>query len=162
MLAKGRRRASFRATGSDSELTLRVMRLSGAGLLCAALGLAAACGGRSREPETGQTGAAGSAGGTAGADACERGRASYRRQQSELVATTNSCEQDSDCGTLWEANACVSTCGTPIQKSIIDSLSEQLRELAALNCSSCPPIPTPPCVPPGPLQCIEKRCREAW
>ena len=155
------------------------MRPPGLGFLCAALGLATACGGRAREPETGQQGAAGaissagsagtgqqgaagaiSSAGSAGADACELGRASYKRDQDELVVTTNDCQQDSDCGTLWETNACVSTCGTPVPAAIIDSLAEWLRRSASLSCSSCPPIPIPPCAPPGPVKCIDGRCRE--
>jgi hypothetical protein len=132
------------------------MRRLFAGLLLA-LGLATACGGRSREAEMGQSGAAGSS----GADACTAGKDTYKRERDELVTTSNGCQKDADCGTLWETNACVSTCGTPVPAAIVDSLTELLRTSASRNCSSCPPIFDPPCTPPRPLKCIQGRCSES-
>jgi len=120
------------------------------------LGLAAACGGHSREAEMSPSSAAGGS----ATDACAAGKRTYKRERDELVTTSNGCQTDADCGTLWETNACVSNCGTPFPVAVVDSLTEVLRTSASRNCSSCPSIPIPPCAPPGPLKCVQNRCSD--
>lgn len=133
------------------------MRRSFAGLCLVLLG-AAACGGRSREPETGKQGVAGSS----GADACAAGKQTYQQKRSDVLQTAaaSGCKQDAECGLLYESNACRAGCGVPLPVSAVDAAAAQLSEVASAICSSCPPMPIPPCVPPGQLKCVEGRCSE--
>jgi hypothetical protein len=124
-----------------------------------ALGLATACGGQSaREPETGASPASG---GT-DAKACEAGKQKYLAQREQVLhkASASGCQTDADCGTLSEVNACVSTCGTITSKAGIDAAAAELNALAEGVCSSCSPIPIPPCVPPGATKCVQGQCTE--
>jgi len=126
--------------------------------LCLVLLAAVACGGRSREAETGPSGAAG----TSEADACAEGKQTYQQKRSEVLqaGARNGCQQDADCGSLYESNACVAGCGLPFPASGVDATATQLHELASAVCASCPPIPIPPCVPPAPLKCVAGQCRD--
>jgi hypothetical protein len=124
-----------------------------------ALGLVAACGGQSaRQPETG---ASSTAGGT-DANACEAGKQKYLAQREQVLqkASASGCQTDADCGTLWEVNACISNCGTITSKTGIDAAAAELNTLAQSVCSSCAPIPIPPCVPPGETKCVQGQCAE--
>ena len=78
----------------------------------------------------------------------------------ELLAklSQSACSADTDCAVLWETNACVSTCGTPAPVSAIDSATADLSDFAKKSCSSCGPIPIPPCAPPAPVTCQQGRC----
>jgi hypothetical protein len=133
------------------------MRLSFSSLAFALL-LLAGCGGRSREPETGQSGAAGG-NGTA---ACASGKDGYQHKREQVLQTARAsgCKEDADCGTLWESNACVSTCGSAVPRASIDAASAELLDWAKGACATCPPIPVPPCAPPGPLRCVQGQCAE--
>jgi len=123
------------------------------------LGLATACGGQSsREPETGS----GNAAGGADANACESGKQRYlgqRKQALEILAASG-CQTDADCGTLSESNACVVTCGTITSKARIEAAARELTTFAENACGSCPPIPIPPCAPPGVAKCVQNQCVE--
>jgi hypothetical protein len=155
MLANGGRRASFSATGTALPSTLLVMRLSCSGFWLILLSAATACGGRSREPETG------SAGGGA-RDACSTGKDAYQHEREQILqrAASSGCKQDADCGSLWESNACVSTCGSPLPLASVDAATAELNAMAKNVCATCPAIPVPPCVPPGPLKCVQGQCAE--
>jgi hypothetical protein len=155
MLANGWRRASFSATGTALPRTLLAMRLSCSGFWLILLSAVAACGGRSRDPETG-SGFGGSR------DACSAGKDAYhhKREQVLQIAASSGCKQDADCGLLWETNACASTCGSPVPLASIDAATEKLFAMAKDACATCPPIPVPPCVPPGPLRCVQGQCTE--
>ena len=121
--------------------------------------LVTACGGQaSREPETGQTNATGGN----DANACEAGKQKYlaHREQVLQKASASGCQTDADCGTLSEVNACVSTCGTITSKAGIDAATSELNGFAQNACGSCPPIPIPPCVPPGATKCVQGQCAE--
>ena len=124
-----------------------------------AVGSMAACGGHSREPETGQSGAGG---GTA-SDACGSGKDAYQQKRTQLLqkVTSSGCVTDSDCDTLWETNACVSTCGVAAPAAGIDAATQELNAFAKDTCSSCAPIPVPPCTPPQPIKCIQGLCGES-
>jgi hypothetical protein len=154
MLANGRRRASFSATGTALPPTLRSMRLSCSGFWLVLLSAATACGGRSREPETGSAGGA--------RDACSAGKDAYQHKREQVLqsAASSGCKQDADCGSLWESNACVSTCGSPLPLARVDAATTELNALAKDACATCAAIPVPPCVPPGPLKCEQGQCRE--
>lgn len=119
------------------------------------LGLASACGGQSRDTETGQSGAAGGTG-----DACDSGKAAYQQKRAQVVQklSASGCKADADCGKLWETNACVSTCGVAAPAAGVDAATQELNAFAKDSCSSCAPIPVPPCVPPRPVQCIQGQC----
>jgi hypothetical protein len=131
------------------------MRLSRAVLWVAMVGLAAACGGQSREAETGSHGAAG------GRDAaCEVGEVAYQQKRAQVLQSLSSrgCTTDTDCGSLWETNACVSTCGVAAPAAGVDAAAQELDAFAQDRCHTCAPIPVPPCVPPQAIQCVEGRC----
>lgn len=122
------------------------------------LGLATACGGQTpREVETGQSNA-----GT-DANACEAGKQKYLAQREQVLqkASASGCQTDADCGTLSEVNACVSTCGTITSKAGIEAATSELNGFAQNACGSCPPIPIPPCAPPGAVTCVQGQCAEA-
>ena len=123
-----------------------------------AAGLATACGGQSRGPETGQSGASGDPSG----DACGSGKDAYQQKRTQVwqLLSASGCSTDADCGKLWETNACVSTCGTPAPAAGVDAATEELNAFAKNACSSCAPIPVPPCVPPGALKCVQGQCSE--
>lgn len=124
-----------------------------------ALVLATACGGQSsREPETGG-GKANNGGDTS---ACEAGKQKYVAQREQVLqkASASGCQTDADCGTLAEVNACVSTCGTITSKAGIDAAAQELSAFAQSACSSCAPIPIPPCAPPGATKCVQGQCAE--
>lgn len=121
--------------------------------------LATACGGQSsRETHTG----ASNASGATDTDACEAGKQKYQQQRTQVLqkASASGCQTDQDCDTLWEVNACVSTCGTVTSKAGIEAAAAELNTLAQSVCTSCAPIPVPPCVPPGATKCIEGQCTE--
>ena len=121
--------------------------------------LATACGGRSsREPETGAT----NANGGNDATACESGKQKYLAQREQVLqkASASGCQTDADCGTLSEVNACVSTCGAITSKAGIDAAAQELNALAQSACSSCAPIPIPPCAPPGATKCVQGQCAD--
>ncbi|HEX2873826.1 MAG TPA: hypothetical protein VHP33_21370 [Polyangiaceae bacterium] len=123
-----------------------------------ALVLATACGGQSsREPQSGDIND------NTDVNACEAGKQKYLAQREQVLqkASASGCQTDADCGTLWEVNACVSTCGTITSKAGIDAAAAELNTLAGSVCSSCPPIPIPPCVPPGATKCVQGQCAEA-
>lgn len=122
------------------------------------VGLATACGGQSREPETGQSGVAG---GT-GSGACGAGKDAYQQKRTQVLQMLSSsgCATDADCGKLWETNACVSTCGVVAPAAGIEAATKELNAFAADSCSSCAPIPVPPCTPPQPIKCIQGQCAE--
>jgi hypothetical protein len=134
------------------------MRLFRARLWVVAAGLATACGGQSRGPETGQSGASGET----GSDACASGKEAYQQKRAQVLRTvaSNGCTTDADCGTLWETNACVSTCGVAAPAAGIDAAAQELNAFAKGSCSSCAPIPVPPCTPPRPIKCIQGQCSE--
>jgi hypothetical protein len=119
----------------------------------------AACGGQSREPGTGPRGAAGH---VRESDACVAGKAAYQQKRAQVLQrlSSSSCTTDTDCSKLWETNACVSTCGVATPAAGVDAAGQELNAFAQSSCSSCPPIPVPPCVPPQPIQCLEGRCTE--
>lgn len=133
------------------------MRIVAAGFLVTLSGLAAACGGQSsRQAETGQSGAAGSS------DACASGKDAYHQQRERVLQqlAAQGCQSDSDCGTLWETNACVSTCGVAVPVAGLDGATQELNGVAKDACSTCPAIPVPPCAPPGPLRCVQGQCSD--
>ncbi len=126
-------------------MKLRILVVVGVGA-----GLVLGCGGNQTS----------SAAGGAGADACGAGKTAYQKHREELLAKVSQtvCKLDADCAVLWENNACVSTCGTAAPASAIDGATAELNDFAKKNCSSCGPIPVPPCVPPQPLACQQGRC----
>jgi hypothetical protein len=122
------------------------------------LSVATACGGQSsRKPQSGD------ANGGSDTNACESGKQKYSAQREQVLqkAAASGCQTDADCGTLSEVNACVSTCGTITSKAGIDAAAAELNALAESACSSCPPIPIPPCTPPGATKCLQGQCTEA-
>ena len=135
------------------------MKLFRARFWVVAVGLATACGGQSRGPETGQSGAAG---GSAG-DACASGKDAYQQKRAQVLQKLSSsgCTTDADCGTLWETNACVSTCGVAASAAGVDAATQELNAFAKDSCGSCAPIPVPPCTPPQPIKCIQGQCGES-
>lgn len=117
-----------------------------------------ACGGRPPRAETGSNGAAGNT----SADACTAGKQTYQRKRAEaLHAAASGCERDTDCGLLYESNACLAGCGTPLLATAAEATAKQLSDVASNLCSSCSPMPIPPCAPPAPLKCVAGRCSEA-
>src|SRR5436189_1211753 len=104
------------------------MRLTGAIFGVAVVGLAVACGGQSREAETGASGAAG---GTH-TDACGAGKAAYQQKRGQVLQSLSSrgCTTDTDCGSLWETNACVSTCGVSAPAVGVDAATQELNAFA--------------------------------
>jgi hypothetical protein len=122
----------------------------------ALVALAAACGGQSREAEMGARGAAGGK----DDDACDAGKAAYQQKRAQVLQSLSSlgCTTETDCGSLWETNACVSTCGVAAPAAGVDAATHELNTFAQDRCRSCPPIPVPPCIPPQPIQCIQGRC----
>lgn len=123
-----------------------------------ALGLATACGGQSRAPETRPNAASGAP----SSDACTSGKDAYQQKRTEVLQRISSsgCGADTDCGSLWETNACVSTCGVAAPAAGIDAATQELNALAKQSCGTCAPIPVPPCVPPQPIKCIQGQCAE--
>jgi hypothetical protein len=121
-----------------------------AGLCGVLLGLAAACAGGAREPEAGA------------GDACAAGKTDYaeRRQQVLERLAASGCKVDTDCGVLWESNGCVNTCGVTVPNAGMEAAGQELQSYARTSCGSCPPIPTPPCAPPGPVVCQAGRCAQ--
>jgi hypothetical protein len=92
---------------------------------------------------------------------CETGRAEYYKQRTLLIDKYSSagCQLDSDCGVLYETNACVNGCGqTPLPASLIESAIQNLDVIAQQVCTQCPPAPIPPCVPPPQPRCVMNRC----
>jgi hypothetical protein len=124
------------------------------GRLSLALALVSACGSAHKaEPSP-------EAGGTL--QACANGKESYRARQATLTEAlaAKGCQTDLDCGTLWESNACVNNCGTTLPVAGSEATTRELADFAKTQCSTCPAIPTPPCVPPRPAVCQQGRCRE--
>ena len=123
--------------------------------VCSTWLLCVACGGQSRP-----AGASEGAGGAAEGDACKSGKAKYAGKRAELVkaAEKAGCQTDADCGVLQENNACVVGCGTPLPALGIEQLHGELESIAEAECGSCPPLPIPPCAPPGPLTCQQGAC----
>jgi hypothetical protein len=121
----------------------------------AVVGLAA-CGGQSRDAGTGSSDAARGK----RADACDAGKTAYQQKRAQVLQSLSSrgCTTDTDCGSLWETNACVSTCGVAAPAAGVDAAAQELNAFAKDRCHSCAPIPVPPCVPPQPIQCVEGRC----
>ena len=119
--------------------------------LVTCLVLAVACGGQSRTNDGDSA---------SGGDACKTGKSKYVDKRAELVkaAEKSGCQTDADCGVLQENNACVVGCGTPLPKASIEQLHGELESIAKAECGSCPPLPIPPCVPPGPLTCQQGAC----
>jgi hypothetical protein len=115
------------------------------------LALSAACGGRAREPEPGAA---------RDGDACVTGKQKYHDERQALLdkLAASGCKVDADCGVFWENNACVSTCGVVVPSVGMAAASTELQNSAAELCSSCAPIPVPPCVPPQPVSCKQGQC----
>jgi hypothetical protein len=111
------------------------------------------CGGQAREPSDAPLG-------SEGGGACKDGKSAYQAQRADWVkqAEAATCSADSDCGILNESNRCVVTCGTPLPLSAVSELQSKLDTLAGEQCGTCPPLPIPPCAPPGALRCEQGKC----
>jgi hypothetical protein len=98
--------------------------------------------------------------GSEGGDACKAGKATYHDRRAALLkqAETTTCSVDADCGILNESNRCVVTCGTPLPAAAVSEIQPKLDPLATEQCGTCPPLPIPPCAPPGPLTCQQGQC----
>jgi hypothetical protein len=94
-------------------------------------------------------------------DYCTAVHAQYDQQRDLLLEKYSSvgCKFDSDCGVLYESNACKNTCGqTPLPIELIDDAVQNLDGIAREICAKCPPPPIPPCVPPPAPRCVMNRC----
>ena len=79
--------------------------------------------------------------------ACNAAMAQYQGERQAYLSKYGEapCKQDTDCGLVFESNACVSTCGVALPVSTASFYANNLIP-AAMTCdASCPPLPPPPC-----------------
>jgi|SRR5579859_2792306 len=90
---------------------------------------------------------------------CQQQQSAYFAFRQMLLDKYNSlgCQTAADCSVVYESNRCISSCGTAIPRTIADSYTQNLRSFADMTCTSCPPMPPPPCPAPF-LYCIMNRC----
>ena len=91
----------------------------------------------------------------------EDGRRRYEARREQLIAvySSTSCELNG-CTFAYESNLCIQTCGIPMTSGWAQVYEENLKGFAESECSSCPPIPLPPCSPPNPTICTAMGCQE--
>ncbi len=94
---------------------------------------------------------------------CDQQRASYFEFRGQLVEKYGSigCMKDSDCGLLYEGNACGTNCGAiALPLLYLQDASVNLTTFADSTCTACPPEPVPPCEPALPPVCFNGRCQQ--
>ena len=80
---------------------------------------------------------------------CDDGKRRYQALREQLIAvySSASCEMNG-CATVYESNLCVQTCGIPMSSNWAEVYVDKLKSFAESACSTCPPIPAPPCASP--------------
>jgi hypothetical protein len=91
---------------------------------------------------------------------CDDGKRRYQAQREQLIAVYSgaSCEING-CTTAYESNLCVQTCGISMSSSWAEAYIDKLKSFAESACSTCPPIPAPPCAFPGTPICTAMGCQ---
>jgi len=75
------------------------------------------------------------------------------------------CTVDTDCNWTPNATSCTATCGGPVSSYRADLFTEGLEAVNAQVCTDfeaagCAPSPSPPCIAPAELACVDGTCQE--
>jgi hypothetical protein len=70
------------------------------------------------------------------------------------------CKSDDECTIVVEIDRCAADCGTALALTVAHNLTSNLGNFADENCSTCPPVPIPPC-PAIRATCAAGLCRTA-
>jgi hypothetical protein len=94
------------------------------------------------------------------ANSCRQGQKAYAEFHAMIFEKYESvgCKMQMDCTVVIEKNRCVSGCGTVVPAQLARDFEDNLSAFADSSCSTCGPIPVPPC--PAPLfpDCLGGTC----